>query len=53
MYVKFRSVNLKGTDHMQDVGVDGIILKWILKEQGMRVWITFTWFRIRKSGGPL
>jgi len=30
---------------------DGNILKWILKQRGLRAWIVLMWFRTRKSGG--
>jgi hypothetical protein len=37
---------------MEDIGVDGkIILKWILRKCGWRMWIGFTWFRIGTVGG--
>jgi hypothetical protein len=30
---------MKRTDHLEDLGVDErIIIKWILKTQGVRVW---------------
>jgi hypothetical protein len=33
MNTKFKSVNLKGRDHAEDLGVDGrIILEWILRK---------------------
>jgi hypothetical protein len=47
------SGNLKGRDHSEDIGVDGmIILKRILEEQGWKMWIGFIWLRIGTSGGP-
>jgi hypothetical protein len=31
--------NLKGRDHLEDVGIDGkVILEWILGENGGKVW---------------
>jgi hypothetical protein len=31
--------NLKGRDHLEDIGVDGkIIWEWILGKEGGRVW---------------
>jgi hypothetical protein len=45
---------LKGTDQFGDLEVDGrIILKWILKKQGMRVYTEFIWLKIRTSDGVL
>jgi hypothetical protein len=42
MYRKFPSENLKG-----DPYVDGrIILKWIVKRYGIRMWTGFMWLRI-------
>jgi hypothetical protein len=32
---------------------DGNILKWILRQRGLRVWNVLMWFRTRKSGGLL
>jgi hypothetical protein len=40
MYTKFYSENLKGRDHLGAAKVDRrIILKWMLKEYSVRVWI--------------
>ena len=36
-----------------DPGIDGMILKWILKKQDGRTWNEFIWFMIKKSGGLL
>jgi hypothetical protein len=33
LYTKFWSENLKGRDHFEDLGVDRIILEWILGEK--------------------
>jgi hypothetical protein len=33
VHLKFELENLKGRDHLKDLGIDGrIILKWILKK---------------------
>jgi hypothetical protein len=33
LHTKFLSANLKGADHLGDIGVDGMmILKWILNK---------------------
>jgi hypothetical protein len=38
---------------LRDIHVDGrIILKYILKQQGLRMWTVFNWLMI-KSGGVL
>jgi hypothetical protein len=40
------TVNMKGKDHQEDPVIDGrIIVKLILKEQDMRVYIGFVWFK--------
>jgi hypothetical protein len=45
------SQNLKGTDIMVYLGVDGrIILKWILKKWSVRMLFGFMWLRIGSSG---
>jgi hypothetical protein len=47
----FGQKNLKGTDHLQDLGkYENRILKWILKNQRIRVWPGFIWLRL---GGHL
>jgi len=34
--------NMKGTEHSEDLGIDGmIILKWILGKEGGKVWTEF------------
>jgi hypothetical protein len=52
MYTKFRSENLKGGNHSEDLGVDGRIKsEWILKKYIGRVWTGFTWIRIGIMAG--
>jgi hypothetical protein len=54
MRSKFWFENVKGSDHTGDLDVEGrIILKWILKIQGVRVWAVFVWLRIGTSDGLL
>jgi hypothetical protein len=39
MYTVFRSENLNGSDHSENLGIDGrIILKLILGKYGGKVW---------------
>jgi hypothetical protein len=46
--------NLKGRDHLEDLGVDGrIVLKWILGNWGYMVYIGFIWLRMGIGGGIL
>jgi hypothetical protein len=43
---------VKENDHLG--GVDGkIILKWVLRKYGMRLWSGFMWLRTRSNGGLL
>jgi hypothetical protein len=40
MHTKFQKENLKGRDHLIELGVDGrVILKRILNKWDVRVWI--------------
>jgi len=40
MNITFQSVNLKEKYHLEDLRVDdGIILKWILKKEDVRVFV--------------
>jgi hypothetical protein len=54
MHTQFLSENLKGRDHLENIDVDGrVILKWILKKYGGRVYTRFIWLGIGTSGGLL
>jgi hypothetical protein len=38
--------NLKGRDHLEDLGVDGkIILEWILGKYDGKFWSGYSWLR--------
>jgi hypothetical protein len=44
--------NLKGRDHLGDLGVDGkIILKRILGKQDVRMWTAFIWLKMDPLAG--
>jgi hypothetical protein len=53
MHTKLQTESLTGKHHFGDLSPDRIILKCILKEQGVRVWTAFIWVRIWTSGGLL
>jgi hypothetical protein len=45
---------LTGRDRLDDLGVDrNMILNWILRKQGERVWIGLIWLRIKTVVGIL
>jgi hypothetical protein len=43
--------NLKEVDNLENLGVDSMILKWILKKLNARTYNEFVWFRTAASGG--
>jgi hypothetical protein len=43
--------NMKERDHLRDLGVNRIILKWFL--QSVKLWAGFIWIRTGTSGGLL
>jgi hypothetical protein len=45
------SENLKGRDHLEDLGIDvRIIGEYIIGKWGEKVWAGVTWLRIRTNG---
>jgi hypothetical protein len=51
MHTEFWYVNLKETDHMEDLSVDKrITLKWILGKLSVKMNAGLKWLRIGSSG---
>jgi hypothetical protein len=50
VHMAFWLGNTNRRDHLQDLGFDRIILKWILKKQDEGMWTGFIWLRIGTSG---
>jgi hypothetical protein len=51
MHKIFHLENLTGRDHMENLGIDGkVILGWMLRRWGRRVWTGFIWIGIETSG---
>jgi len=48
MYTQFWSEDLKGRDHLEDLGTDKIVEK-----QDRRMWTEFIWLRTGTNGGSL
>jgi hypothetical protein len=40
-------------DHLEDLGVDGIMILKLLRKEDMRMWIALIWLRAGCSGGIL
>jgi hypothetical protein len=53
MHKKFYLGNIKEGDHLEELGLDGMILKRSLNKCGVRAWTRFIWLRIRSSGRNL
>jgi hypothetical protein len=44
--------NLRGTDHLEDPGVDGkIIIRWIFRKWVEAAWTGLIWLRTGTGGG--
>jgi hypothetical protein len=50
MYTKLWLGSLNGSDQLEDRGINGIILKWILRKYSMRMWAGIMWLNIGTSG---
>jgi hypothetical protein len=51
MRTKFWSKNLKGKDHVDDLGLGAnIMLEWIFGKGGWKLFITCLWLRVGTSG---
>lgn len=52
LHAGFKLGNLKETDDLEDLEVDGRInLNWVLNKQDENSWAVFIWLRIAMSGG--
>jgi hypothetical protein len=54
VYIGFCWRNQKERDHLEDPGVDGmIILRWIFRKGNVGAWTGSAWLRIQTGGGKL
>jgi hypothetical protein len=53
VHTEFWWENLKGKEYLEDIDTDGIILKWISKNEKLRVSAGMTWLKIVRSDGLL
>jgi hypothetical protein len=48
---RFYTKSLKGTDNLEDLGIDGSkLLKWKLTKESTIIWIELNWLRLALSG---
>jgi hypothetical protein len=51
VHIVFWWGELRESDHLEDLGIDGrIILKWIFKEWNWKAWTALNWLRIGTGG---
>jgi len=43
----------EGQNHLEDLGIDGRILKWIFKKRDGAAWIGLIWLRLATGDGLL
>ena len=55
MHIGFWWGNMSKGDHLQDLGINGNILKWILKKSAFNggAWTGLIWLRTVTGGGLL
>jgi hypothetical protein len=53
MHTGFLSGDLMESDHLKDLGIEGIILNWIFKKLDGEVWTGVPWLRTGTGGGRL
>jgi len=51
VYTGFWWENLRETDHLEDQGVDGRIIRWIFRKWDEGAWTGFIWLRTGTGGG--
>jgi hypothetical protein len=44
--------NVRGKYHLEDLGIDWcVILNWVFKKNGGRMWTGLVWLRVTANGG--
>jgi hypothetical protein len=43
---KISVANLNESDHLEDLGIGEMIIKWILRKEDVKIWTRFTWYNI-------
>jgi len=53
VYIGFCWRNQKERDHLENPGIDEMILRWIFRKGNVGAWTGSIWFRIRTGGRKL